>query len=117
MEWWGKETIIDLKDCQHNLIKDKLHISEFAIKICEVIKMKRFGEPIVEYFGQDEKVSGHSMMQLIETSLVSAHFVDKNNSAYINIFSCSDYDSELAAQFSADFFDSLSMRYQIILRY
>jgi len=32
------------------------------------------------------------MIQLIETSLISGHFANLTNSAYIDIFSCKGYD-------------------------
>ena len=35
-------------------------------------------------------------MQLIETSAVTGHFCDKSGDAYLDVFSCKDFDSEVA---------------------
>ena len=66
--------------------------------------MKRFGEPQVVHFGEDERVAGYSMVQLIETSLISAHFANQTNATYLDVFSCKPYDPELVADFAQNFF-------------
>ncbi len=68
--------------------------------------MKRFGDTIVINFGEDEKVAGYSMTQLIETSLISGHFANSSKSAYIDIFSCKWYDTNTAARFTANRFNA-----------
>ena len=68
--------------------------------------MKMFGECQVIYFGDDPKVSGFSMTQLIETSLVSGHFANNTNAAYLDIFSCKWYDVKKVKVFSKKFFES-----------
>ena len=66
--------------------------------------MRRFGETQVVHFGDDERVSGYSMTQLIETSLISGHFANRTNTAYLDIFSCSPYEPETVASFARQFF-------------
>jgi len=66
--------------------------------------MKRFGETQVVHFGEDEKVAGFSMVQLIETSLISAHFANLTNTVYLDVFSCKMYDPAAAAAFAQKFF-------------
>lgn len=53
--------------------------------------MKRHGECHAIHFGEG-RVAGYSMIQLIETSLISAHFADRTNAAYLDIFSGKPYD-------------------------
>ncbi len=103
-ESWGISTTIDLHNCNPALIRDKDYISKFVVELCDFIKVKRFGEPQIVHFGKDPKVSGYSMTQLIETSLVSAHFVEKTNNVYIDIFSCKFYPPYAAACFCESFF-------------
>jgi hypothetical protein len=55
-------------------------------------------------FGEDERVAGFSMVQLIETSLISAHFANLTNATYLDVFSCKPYDPELVADFAKNFF-------------
>jgi hypothetical protein len=66
--------------------------------------MKRFGETQVVHFGEEERVAGYSMVQLIETSLISAHFVNLTNTTYLDVFSCKSYDPEIVRQFSQTYF-------------
>jgi len=67
-------------------------------------------------FGEDERVSGYSMTQLIETSLISGHFANLTNSAYIDIFSCKYYDPQTAADFTQRFFQGKEMKIHYVLR-
>lgn len=83
---WGLVTGIDLHSCNPELIRNADKIKRFVIQLCEIIKMKRFGDCVVVDFGENPAVSGFSMTQLIETSLISAHFVNQTNNIYLNIF-------------------------------
>src|SRR3989344_7771383 len=74
---WGLLTSIDLHGCDGATIRDADAIKRFVAELCERIKMKRFGECTVVDFGEDERVSGFSMVQLIETSCISAHFANQ----------------------------------------
>jgi len=102
----GLSTSIDLYNCNANKIKSKEHIKQYVISLCELIDMKRFGDTVIIHFGEDEKVAGYSMTQLIETSLISGHFANNSNAAYIDIFSCKLYDTLHAAIFSAEYFEA-----------
>lgn len=106
MKDWGLLTSIDLYGCGPELIRDRDYIKTYVVELCHIIKMKRFGDTQVVYFGEDEKVAGFSMTQLIETSLISGHFANKTNSAYIDIFSCKEYNPALAAKFTSNYFSA-----------
>ena len=79
--------------------------------------MKRYGETMVIHFGEDERVSGYSMVQLIETSLISAHFANLTNTTYLDVFSCKAYDPDEVAEFSKVFFGGVRTRKHVNLRY
>lgn len=113
---WGISTMVDLVDCKPSSIRDPHKIKKFVIDLCDFIKMKRFGDPQIVHFGDDPKVSGYSMTQLIETSLVSAHFVERTNSTHIDIFSCKFYSPFAAAQFCEEFFEAKSGVYRCEFR-
>jgi S-adenosylmethionine/arginine decarboxylase-like enzyme len=103
---WGILTSVDLYGCNPETIRDAEQIKRFVIELCELIDMKRFGECQVVHFGQDERVAGYSMIQLIETSLISGHFANQSHAAYIDIFSCKPYDPDDVAEFSRKFFEA-----------
>src|SRR5512147_2139423 len=103
-KYWGLSSCIDLYECDLALMKDADAIREFVRVLCDRIKMKRFGETQVVHFGEDPRVNGFSMTQLIETSLISAHFAEATCAIYLDLFSCAPYDPEDAAKFAMDYF-------------
>ena len=108
---FGEELTLDLYDCDHKAITSKDKIAKYAIELCDLIEMKRFGEPFLEYFAEhSELVAGYSLAQMIETSLISGHFSDFLNRAYINIFSCKTYNPKKALEFTKEFFGAKSVR-------
>ncbi len=113
---WGLHTTIDLKNCDPNLIRSKETIERFIVELCNLIEMKRFGNPTIIHFGEDDVVAGYSMVQLIETSCISGHFANLTNNAYLDIFSCKLYDPYIAAEFTKNFFKAESFSLNILLR-
>jgi S-adenosylmethionine/arginine decarboxylase-like enzyme len=101
---WGIATSIDIYDCDPATIRDADRIRQFVVELCELIEMRRFGDTLVVHFGEDERVAGYSMVQLIETSLISAHFANQTNTTYLDVFSCKAYDPEVVADFAQKFF-------------
>lgn len=113
---WGLCTSIDLKNCDAAKIRDAEKIREFVLKLADLIEMKRFGEPQIVHFGPNDRVAGYSMTQLIETSLLSAHFANETNAAYIDIFSCKEYAPSVAAEFCQKFFGAKDMKTTVFFR-
>jgi S-adenosylmethionine decarboxylase len=113
---WGILSSVDIHDCDPHMIRDAATIKEFVIQLCDLIEMKRFGEPQIIHFGEDERVAGYSMTQLIETSLISAHFANQTNNVYLDIFSCKFYEPETAAEFAKKFFKGKDHNLNVVLR-
>ncbi len=109
-------TSIDLHGCNPDTIRDAYKIQQFVVELCEHIKMKRFGECTVVNFGEDEKVAGFSMVQLVETSCISAHFSNQTNTTYLDIFSCKYYNPYDAADFTKEFFSGSDYTLTYLLR-
>ena len=101
---WGIASSFDIYDCDPETIRNAERIQEFVVELCDLIEMRRFGETIIVNFGEDERVAGYSMVQLIETSLISAHFANMTNAVYLDVFSCKAYDPEVVADFAKRFF-------------
>jgi S-adenosylmethionine/arginine decarboxylase-like enzyme len=113
---WGLLTSLDLYDCDPDTIRDARKIKQYVVELCDLIEMKRFGECQVVNFGDDERVKGYSMIQLIETSLISGHFADLTNAAYIDIFSCKPYDLDQVRRFTQEFFEAKSVEVHLTRR-
>lgn len=113
---WGLYTSVDLKGCNPATIRNAEKIRQFIVELCDLIDMKRFGEPQIIHFGPCERVAGFSMTQLIETSLISGHFANETNAAYLDIFSCKEYAPSITAEFCRRFFEADSVVTHVHLR-
>jgi len=113
---WGVLTSVDIYECDGKIIRDADSIRQFVHELCHMIDMKRFGECQVVHFGEDKAVEGFSMTQLIETSLISGHFANATNAAYLDIFSCKYYDPRDVAQFALKFFKGSNYKMQLAYR-
>jgi S-adenosylmethionine/arginine decarboxylase-like enzyme len=113
---WGIASAIDIYGCAPLKIRDAEVIRRFVAELCELIEMKRFGDTQVVHFGEDERVAGYSMVQLIETSLISAHFANLTNTVYLDVFSCKPYDPEIVKDFAQAFFGGTHSALNVTLR-
>jgi S-adenosylmethionine/arginine decarboxylase-like enzyme len=107
---WGLSCSIDLFGCPSELIDDAAVIREFALELCQLIKMTRYGEPEIVRFGDDPKVAGYTLVQLLTTSSLTAHFAPYSNTAYIDLFSCRNYDPQQVVIFCQQGFKADSYR-------
>ena len=115
-EYWGISSSIDLYDCDLALMQSADAIREFVRILCDRIEMKRYGETQVVYFGEDPRLTGFSMTQLIETSLISAHFADASCAIYLDVFSCAPYEPEDVAEFAKEYFKAASYNLNVAYR-
>ena len=54
----------------------------------------------------DPKTKGTTAIQFILTSNITIHTLDLTGIAFVNIFSCKDYDPKLAEEFTVKFFEA-----------
>ncbi len=112
---WGFHLILDLFNCDSDRISDREVLSEFASQSCKILGVKAYGEPLVEWFGKGE-TEGFTLVQLIETSLISGHFAVNSNSAYIDIFSCAPFDPVPVKEFTQAFFKARKVKMTYLVR-
>lgn len=116
-EYWGYHLILDCKACSKDAVTSKEQIITFVKTMVKEIKMKAFGEPTVEHFAtHDPDAAGFSLVQLIETSAITGHFVDKNGDAYLDIFSCMTFDINVAQDVVKRFFNPKSIKVTYLTR-
>jgi S-adenosylmethionine/arginine decarboxylase-like enzyme len=113
---WGLSSSIDLQRCHPDTIRSRKKIQAYVVALCDLIGMKRYGDCQIVHFGEG-RVAGYSMIQLIETSLISGHFANDTNRAYLDIFSCKGYDPVVVEAFSKRFFGARSSTSSSTLRY
>jgi len=113
---WGLQAAIDVYQCDPHKIRSKEAITRFLDALLDVIKMRPFGETHCASFGEDNKMAGYSMVQLIETSIISGHFANHTNTAYLDVFSCKSFSPQEAAVFSLEFFGGSHYELNVQLR-
>lgn len=114
--YWGLSSCIDLYDCDLSLMQDASAIKRFVVELCDRIGMRRYGETRVVNFGDEPRVAGFSMTQLIETSLISGHFADASRAIYLDVFSCAPYDPQAVATYARDYFKAQRFHLQSVER-
>ena len=101
---YGMELILDLHGCNVKTFT-KENISRFFVELCDLIDMKRHGDPMFWYDDSNiVHLKGTSAVQFIETSDVVIHCLDILEAVYLNIFSCKEFDVKAAENFSVKFF-------------
>ena len=106
---WGQHLILDLGGCNENIAR-KESLRAFVAELVDAIDMVAYGEPIIEHFAtHSQAAAGYSLVQLIETSAISAHFSDHNRDVYLDIFSCKSFDENRVVQVVDKYFEPKSI--------
>ena len=116
---WGYHLILDCKGSKmcKELVRDAKFIKEFTKMLVDGIEMKAYGEPIIEHFAtHEEKASGFSLVQLIETSAITGHFCDINGDFYLDIFSCKSFSIDIAKEIVYSYFNPKLIRETFLTR-
>lgn len=117
MAYWGYHLILDCGGCEKDKISSKEVIIAFTKELVKRIDMVAFGDPIVEHFAtHDPSKAGYSMLQLIETSNLSAHFVERDNTAYFDVFSCKPFDNQCVIDTVKEYFGATNVRMTYLTR-
>lgn len=115
MEYWGYHLILDISGCKR--VKDQEHIANFARELVKRIDMIAYGEPQVVHFAEySEDLAGNTLIQLLHTSNIMAHFVDKTGDCYLDVFSCKPFNPQDVIDVVREFFEPLRMRPTILTR-
>lgn len=97
--YWGYHLILDCSGCDIKAITDPECHKQFLKDLVEKIDMVAYGDPIIEHFAKhDPEKAGYTIVQLIETSSITGHFVDATGEAYLDIFSCKEYDDAIVRE-------------------
>ena len=112
---WGYHLILDCKSGRE--IRSKEDVWAFVIQRVEEIDMVAYGQPMIEHFAtHDDEKAGWSLVQLIETSSITGHFVDKNGDFYIDVFSCKEFDIDKTIDFVSNYLQPKNIKQTYLLR-
>tara|TARA_Y100001960_G_C14490241_1_gene736321 strand:- start:151 stop:531 length:381 start_codon:yes stop_codon:yes gene_type:complete len=102
---WGQHLILDLTDCDRTAIKSPDTIRQFSNDLVNAIDMKPFGDPLLEHFAtHDPQSGGYTLVQLIETSNITAHFAEQSGDVYLDVFSCRAFSEKKVIEVCEKYF-------------
>jgi len=101
---WGYHLTVDCKSCNRDKIKNADNIRNFAKALVKNIDMVAYGEPQVVHFGSEDK-TGYTLVQLIETSNICAHFCDDSGDSYFDVFSCKPFANDIVVDTIKEYFE------------
>jgi S-adenosylmethionine/arginine decarboxylase-like enzyme len=112
---WGKHLVLDAAGCSPKMIGCPKVIGNFTKDLVKRIDMVAYGDPQIVMFGTGNK-KGYTLVQLIETSNIAAHFVEENNTMYLDVFSCKDFDPSVVKEVVREYFDAQKFSSRVFLR-
>lgn len=119
---YGQELILDLHGCDESKFT-RSALEQFCEELCNLIDMERCDLHFWDDVGvteeeqqTDPKTKGTSAVQFILTSTIVIHTLDLMKAAYINIFSCKEFETEEATQFTAKWFGSTDWTANVVVR-
>lgn len=115
--YWGYHLMLDCSGCNLDKISSKEHIYTFTKDLVKRIDMVAHGEPIIEHLLPGDPKQGYSMMQLITTSNICAHFMELDGTAYFDVFSCKEFDVETVKTIVDEYFAPKKTRVNYITRH
>ena len=113
---WGHHLILDCSNCNLESITNKTTINNFVVTLIERINMTAYGDPQIELMLVGTDNEGYSLLQMITTSNITAHFVNSTQAAYIDIFSCKEFDANQAIHTVEEFFSPKTIKSNFLHR-
>lgn len=122
MSRYGLELVLDLEACDVRKFNRRA-IKSYCVGLCNLIGMK----PEDLYFWDDlyvpkekrqinPKTKGTTAIQFILTSNITIHTLDILEIVFVNIFSCKDFNTELARNYTKEFFAAKECKSTVIER-
>ena len=115
MKYWGYHLMLDCAGCNANIASAD-EIKKFITELVPAIDMIAHGQPLIEYMLPGDPKQGYSLVQLIETSNICAHFMELDGTAYFDVFSCREFDPEIVRQVISKYFAPTAVREHFLHR-
>jgi S-adenosylmethionine decarboxylase len=112
---WGYHLMLDCSGCTG--IDNRDMIYKFIKDLVIRIDMTAHGEPIIEHLLKGDPKQGYSLMQLITTSNICAHFLELDGTAYFDVFSCKPFEIATVKQIVEEYFHPEKIRVNFITRH
>jgi len=113
---WGWSATFDCRACDKASITNEKALYDWVVELVKRINMVSFGEPLIEHFGEGNK-TGYTVVQLIQTSNITAHFCDDSGDGYIDVFSCKPFDIKTVENVINEFFNPKNIKSNMVERF
>jgi len=117
MTYWGYHLILDCGQCNTVSMQDRTSVDTWIRQLVRDIDMEPIGPPQIEYTaGHLADKAGFTVVQIIVTSSIVAHFVDQLGQIYLDVFSCKPFDPAVVEASMVKHFGTASMRKYFLTR-
>jgi S-adenosylmethionine/arginine decarboxylase-like enzyme len=107
--------MLNARGCLGSTIRSKYQIHEFTTTLVKKIDMVPYGPPQIVMFGTGNK-QGYTLVQLIETSNICAHFVEETDDMYLDVFSCKPFNPKVVTDVVLNSFQPSSVDTKMVIR-
>ena len=115
MTHWGHHLLLNARLCTPATIRSAPLIRDFTNTLVKRIDMVPYGSPKIVMFGTGNK-KGYTLVQLIETSNICAHFVEETDDMYLDVFSCKPFEESVVREIVRFYFNPNRMTTQMVTR-
>jgi S-adenosylmethionine/arginine decarboxylase-like enzyme len=119
---YGFELILDLHGCEVSTF-NRESLDGYFEKVCDsigMVKCERYWWDDVGVSEEEKQTSPHtkgtSAVQFILTSTIVVHTLDLLKAVYLNIFSCEEFDKDVAEKITCEWFGAKECRTHFIER-
>jgi len=112
---WGYHLMLDCRG-MNDALNSKKEITKFVKELVIAIDMVAVGKPIIKYLCENDPKSGYSLVQLIQTSNITAHFMDQDRTAYFDVFSCKKFEPAIVESIVKKYFNPSNIKSNFLTR-
>ncbi|MBU0574287.1 MAG: S-adenosylmethionine decarboxylase [Candidatus Margulisbacteria bacterium] len=110
----GSHLMLDCFGCLKEKLQDGAYIHQALETLTKKMQMNKIRDPYVfRYDGKSEDEHGISGILLIEESHITIHSFPKKQHVFVDIFSCRDFDTNLAINFLVNSFEAKDHKVEI----
>lgn len=118
---FGKHLIIDANMCDEDNIRNLEKIKHFIDDLCELGKMEKKGDLIVEEFPENKfnienDLVGYSIVQIISLSNITLHINFISRTIYFDFFTCGALKTDLIGVLFNNYFNPKTIKKIILQR-